>query len=245
MSTLALSRRRFSIWGVLAVLAAIATGLAVYSYLSWLRSQIPVAGKLVPLLVAARDLEPGTVIEPGTVRLADHPEHYLPPAALSSIDQAEGQVLSVPVFEGEAITSSKIAGKGGLSSIVPPGSRAYSLSVSSGLGFAPKPGDRVDVIVTFPAEVLGEPTSMTVLRGKDVAGVATGSSESFGKVGETLGVEESRDKSLGITLFITPEEVQKLAMAEALGRITVVLAPAHEESQASPAPVRPRDLSSR
>lgn len=232
-------------WSVVAVLAAVATGLGVYSYLSYLRAQIPVAGRLVPMLVAARDLEPGEAITAELVRLAEHPERYLPEGAMRSVEPALGRVVAVPIFAGEPILARKLGATGGISSVVPPGMRAYSLVVGSGLGFLPKPGDRVDVLVTLPREVLGEPTSLTVLRGKEVAAVAAGSRQSLGAVGERLGLPEQMQGGVGITLFVTPEEAQRLAMAESLGRITVILAPAKAEEDEGPPPVVPRDLGAR
>ena len=246
MATLAIPRRKTSLWSILAVLAAAATGLAVYSYLSYVRSQVPIAGKLVPLVVAADDLEPGTVVEEGLIRVADHPEKYLPEGAISRPALVMGRVLTVPVFKSEPITLRKLGSKGGISSIVAAGMRAYSLPVSSGLGVVPKPGDRVDVIVTLPREVLGEPTTIIALRGREVATAGVSENSAFGKVGEQLGIEENANKAgLSVTLFVTPEESQQLAMAESLGRITVVLAPANAEDEGKRPPVRPGDLGSR
>lgn len=245
MSTIALARRRISLWGVAALLASLATGIAIYSYLSWLRSQVPIAGNLVPMIVAARDLEPGTVIEGGMFEVAKHPERYLPRGALASPSSVIGKVVSVPVFAGEAITARKLGESGGLSSVVPKGMRAYSLPVTSGFGFVPGKGDRVDVIVTFPREVLGEPISITILRYKEVASVTGGADGDSGKLGSRLGIEGGTQGGMGITLYVTAEEAQRLAMAEALGRITVVLAPAAHEEEELPAPLRPADLRAR
>lgn len=247
MATLAIPRRKSSLWSALAVLAAAATGLAVYSYLSYVRSQVPIAGKLVPLVVAADDLGPGTAIEEGMIRVADHPEKYLPEGAISRPALVIGRALTVPVFKSEPITSRKLGTKGGISSIVPAGMRAYSLPVSSGLGVIPKPGDRVDVIVTLPREVLGESTTIIALRGREVASAGVSENSAFGKVGEQLGIDENAGGKAGlsVTLFVAPEEAQQLAMAESLGRITVVLAPANADAEGKRPPVRPGDLGSR
>jgi pilus assembly protein CpaB len=242
MATLALPRRKTSLWSVMAVLTATAAGLAVYSYLSYVRSQVPIAGKLVPLVVAAIDLEPGTVLQKEMVKVTSHPEKYLPEAALSTLDEVVARSLAMPVFQGEPITERKLGQKGGISSIVPPGLRAYSLPVTSGLAVTPKPGDRVDVIVTLPREVLGEPTTVMALRGKEVATAGITDRSAFGKVGEQLGIEDTEARGLAITLFVTPEEAQQLAMAESLGRITVVLAPSKPEDAAGRQSTRPGDL---
>ncbi len=251
MSTLALSlgRRRASLWGVLAVIAAVATAVAVYSYLSYLRAQIPVTGALVPLVVAANDLAPGHVVDSADLSVVSHPEKYLPPDSLRSSRLALGKTVTVPIYKGEAITANKLGTQGGISSVVPAGLRAYSLRIDSGAApaFFPEPGDVVDVIVTFPKEVLGEPTSITVLRGKQIAAVGSAGSRSSGEVAEKLGLEGAGIDSSGfaLTLFVSPEEAERLAMAESLGRITIVLAPVSEDQGDPPAPIRPQDLASR
>lgn len=251
MSTLALSlgRRRASLWGVLAVIAALATGVAVYSYLSFLRAQVPVSGILVPMVVAAEDLQPGHVLEGGDLDLVRHPERYLPIGALRQTNLVLGKTITVPIYKGEPITARKLGDSGGISSVVPSGMRAYSLRIDSGTAptFLPQSGDLVDVIVTFPREVLGEATSLTVLRGKKVASVGAGGTGSGNEVADRLGLEDSGLESTGFafTLFVTPDEAERLAMAESLGRITIVLAPAAVEEGPAPAPIRPQDLAGR
>lgn len=251
MSTLALSlgRRRASLWGILAVLAALATGVAVYSYLSYLRAQVPVAGLLVPMVVAAGDLEPGHVLVSEDLDVVRHPERYLPAGALRTTQLALGRTITVPIYEGEAVTTRKLGDTGGISSIVPPGLRGYSLRIDGGAAptFLPRPGDLVDVIVTFPREVLGEATSLTVLRGKQVASVGSSSTTSEGEVAERLGLQDTGLESTGfaLTLFVTPDEAERLAMAESLGRITIVLAPNAPDESSNPAPIRPQDLAGR
>ena len=243
MSTLVLTRRRTSIWSVFAILAALATGLAVYSYLAYVRSRLPISGSLVSMVVASRDINPGTVLTPSMLESVDHPSRYLPKGAFADVEGVIGKVVTVPVFRSEPIVARKLAGKGGLSSIVPPGMRAYSLSVTSGsaLGFTPKPGDRVDVLATFPREVMGEATTVTLMTFKEVASAGAYSTSASGKVASQLGVDRPAG-SMGLTLFVTPEEAEKLAMAEAMGRLTVILSPARPE-ESKPAPLRPGDLS--
>lgn len=246
MTALVLNRRRTSVWGALAAVAAMGTGLAVYSYLSYVKAQIPIAGKLVPMLVAAGDIDPGATLGTQMLELVDHPGRYLPADALTSKAGALGRVVTVPIFKGETITGRKLGERGGASSVVPSGQRAYSLSVESaaGLGFVPRPGDRVDVIATFPQEVLGEPTTLTVLTSKEVASVGPMKQESDQgeKVAGKFGIPGSSGQTLGLTLFVSPSEAQELAMAESLGKTTVVLAP-NRSTQVPPSRrVTPRDI---
>lgn len=231
---------------MLAALAALGTGLAVYSYLAWLRSQTVVSGRLVPVVVATRDLQPGTVVEAGMVEVSRHPDHHMPRGALGSVDSALGGVVAVPIFQGDPVTAPKIGrGRGG-SSAIPSGMRAYTLLVASGWGpaFRPKIGEVVDVIVTLPQEVLGEARSVTVAQSRRVAAVGSPPSRP-GFAASRIGRGDPSGPALMITLFVTSEEAERLAMAEALGRVTVVLAPEDAEEDIDPVPVTPRDLGAR
>lgn len=221
MTTLVLSRERASRWSVLAVLAAVTTALAVYSYLSWLRAQIPVAGPLVPMVVAARDIDSGTVLTPGMLKIVKQPGNYLPARVLQDTGDAVGQVAAVPILTGDPVTSRKVGRTGGAA--VPPGMRAYLLSSQSltGPGLEPRRGDRVDVLATLPAPG-GDATTVTILRSARVTSVA-GAAASPGKVASQLGVGSSSRR--GVALLVTPDQAETLARSEALGKITLVLVP--------------------
>lgn len=242
MTTLALSRRRTSIWSAFGILAALSAALAVYSYLAYVRSRLPVAGALVPMVVARQDLDPGTTLSVSMLEVKDHPSKYIPRGAVADPDLLVGKVLAVPVFRGEPLIGRKLSSKGGLSSVVPPGMRAYWLAAGPGTtsGSRPRPGDRVDILATFPREVMGEPMTITLTTFIEVAAVGASGGTASGKVASRLGVEGPAE-GLGLTLFVTPEDAEKLAMAEALGRITVVLSPVRPE-QTRPAPLKPADL---
>lgn len=243
MSSYILARRRTTLTGAMAVIAALVTGLAIYSYLSFVRAQMPIAGKLVPLVVAAADIEPGTTIDASLVKVVTHPQRYLPPQSLHSIESVLGKITTVPIFAGEALTARRFGVTGGRSSSIPKGLRAFTLTFESAgaLGTVPGVGDRVDVIATFTREVLGEASSVTILRQKEVAEVVGAGAPSSSKVGSRLALPGSASASIGVTLFVTPTEAQKLAMAESLGRLTLVLAPVGGD-EAAPPPMSPTDL---
>ncbi len=204
------------------MLAAVVTALAVYSYLSYLRAQIPLSGRMVPMVVAANDIDSGVVVTAEMLEIDSFPERYLPEEALSSSDAAVGRVAAVPILEGEPVTSRRLGNDGGSSSVVPDGMRAYSLSPDTldGLALAPKAGDRVDVLATFAREG-GNAETVTVIKAAKVASVG-GSKGSGSGVASQLGVGGGK---AGITLLLTPEQAEALAQSEALGKIALVLAP--------------------
>jgi pilus assembly protein CpaB len=238
MTTLVLNRRRSSRWSMLAVVAAAATALAVYSYLSWLRGQVPVAGPLVQMVVAARDVDSGELIDASMLELVDHPSRYLPANALQDIDPLIGRVAAVPLQKGDALTERKVGKTGGASSVVPEGMRAYSLSAQAagGLAIVPRAGDRVDVLVTYPGEG-GVATTETILKSAKVALLTRPSSSK--SEGGPLGVGSVKQDRAGLTLLVTPAQAEDLAQAEALGKISVVLAPNAVEVSEEPAEPQP------
>jgi Flp pilus assembly protein CpaB len=205
------------------MLAAVVTALAVYSYLSYLRDQIPLYGRMVPMLVASTDIDSGVVITAAMLELEDHPERYMPDQVLQNSEAAVGRVATVPILSGEPVTSRKVGRNGGSSSVVPDGMRAYSLSPQTleGLALAPKAGDRVDVLATFARDG-GNAETVTVIKAAKVASVGGENSGGSG-VASQLGVGGS--SSSGITLLLTPEQAEALAQSEALGKIALVLAP--------------------
>lgn len=90
---------RRTVAGLLVVLAAV---LAL----------TPQAGSApgTPIVVAARDLTPGTVLRAGDVRLAPLPSGAVPDGAVRAVPGAAGRMLAAPVRRGEPITDVRLAG---------------------------------------------------------------------------------------------------------------------------------------
>jgi Flp pilus assembly protein CpaB len=134
---------------LLAVVAGAGSFTLVRGYAAELEALRPVVGNDVPVVVADRDLERGSVIDEGSVRLLRMPSAYAPPGALRSVANAVGRTLGSDLTEGEAVTRTRVVGAGGpVASLVAGGLRAFV--VGSGLPSGVlEPGDRVDVIATF------------------------------------------------------------------------------------------------
>lgn len=63
-----------------------------------------------PVLVAARDLPPGSSLTPADVRVAMAPADLRPATALSDTGQVSGRVLATGAGKGEPITTAKLVG---------------------------------------------------------------------------------------------------------------------------------------
>ncbi|MGH3928423.1 MAG: SAF domain-containing protein [Pseudonocardiaceae bacterium] len=64
----------------------------------------------VPVVVAARDLAPGTVLGPGEVVLRGLPEQMVPDGAAQATPAVLGRTLAAPVRRGEPLTDLRLAG---------------------------------------------------------------------------------------------------------------------------------------
>lgn len=223
--------RRTALWAAVAVVGAVCTFVSFHRYVGWLRAQIP-AGGLVTVVAAASDIEAGDTVGREDLRTVQVPAEAAPNGALRSVGGVVGAVATVFVEEGQILTA-RIAGRSGASALVPRGMLAYDLPAAFGSspGLVPRQGDRVDVIAVFPSAE-GEATAETVLRWRAVAGFTAGGE---GAANMSAAPDPADPADLGdagaavggrITLLVTPEEAEHLAMAESTGRVRVVLASA-------------------
>lgn len=109
-------------------------------------------GVPVPVVVAARDLEPSTELRPDDLMVAHVPSRYAPPDAPTAPAQAVGFRTAGPVAAGSPVTAGVIgstataSGPAGLR----PGERVVEVEVAGAatLGEAAGPATLVDVLVT-------------------------------------------------------------------------------------------------
>jgi pilus assembly protein CpaB len=173
----------------------------------------------VPVVVAANDIQIGVKLEAHDVRVITLPQSTVPPGAFSAISQVLNRGAILPVSKGEFILPSKLAAVNagaGLPSMIPQGMRAVSVRVNdvvSVAGFV-QPGTRVDVLATGNQASGNDRQTTTVL--ENVAVIA---------VGKSLDRNASADAQTApvITLLVSPDDAQKLALVSQEGRIQLSL----------------------
>jgi pilus assembly protein CpaB len=124
-----------------------------------------------------------------------------------------------PVAANEPLTETKLAPKeagAGLSPSIPPGMRALSVKVNDVIGVAgfTVPGARVDVVV--------------VVRQRDSSMArAVVSNLQVLTAGTKYDIEQAKDgepiPSSVVTLLVTPEQAERITLAQSEGQITLVL----------------------
>jgi pilus assembly protein CpaB len=129
----------------------------------------------------------------------------------------------VAIAANEPITESKLAAQGagaGLPPTIPPGMRAMSVRVNEVVGVAGfvVPGTRVDVLVTFESRTqASESVARVVVSNVQVLTAGT-------RFDQEKARQDNRPIPTSVvTLLVTPEDAQRLALAAAEGRITLIL----------------------
>jgi pilus assembly protein CpaB len=207
----------------LAVFMALVTSVLVYNRLAQPPKVVELLGKMMEfqttaVAVAVTDLSWGTKVTEEMIKLVPFPHSSLPEGHFTAPETLTGRILLANVRTNEAILESKLAPisvtTGGLAAVTNPEKRAMAIKVDDVVGVAGfiNPGNRVDVMVT-----LNESPPITKLVLQHMLVLATGIEiERKGKEEKPLSVKV-------ITLEVTPEEGEKLALAATEGKVVMAL----------------------
>jgi pilus assembly protein CpaB len=208
----------------LAVLLALFTSALLYNWLEQQRASLQATEPQVISLptenvaVATDDLMWGTKLTTDMVKLVSFPEENLPEGYLSTVEHLHGRILLTSIKANEPILNAKLAPldvtQGGVAAVTQPEKRAMAVRVDDVVGVAGfiNPGNRVDVLVT-----LREAASQTKTVLQNVMVLATGTQmDAYGNGAKPREVRV-------ITVEVTPEEAEKLALAAHEGKVTMAL----------------------
>ena len=209
---------------ILLALALVSGGAAAYLAMQYIRQQatplMASTPKNAQVVVAAHAMPLGSVLGEHDVKTVEWAGGALPPGFIGSVPEATGRGLITPVQENEPILEAKLAQKGaggGLPVIIDPGMRALSVAVDQVVGVAGfvTPSTRVDVLLTMTdAAGTKEPATRVIMQ--NVKALAAGQSIQQDKEGKAQSVPV-------ITLLVTPEQAETLALASGQGRIQMAL----------------------
>ena len=199
--------------GIALVVAILSTGLFYGLFVNKLNSS---TGSVKTLVVAAKALKAGTVLQPSDLRTIPWPAERLPKGGFESVEEAKGDTLLDAISEDEPVLNTRLASAqaaGGAN--VPSGMRAVSVHVTDSWGVMNllRAGQHVDIqVVRKPATVGGEPELRTALEYLQVLAV------------NPQGEQTSQGSTLpSVTLLATPAESDVLAVADAGARVRLAL----------------------
>ena len=144
---------------ILGILLALVAAMVTYTMLKQPQQpaeQPPVTTRKVA--VAVQDIPFGTLIDPLAVEMREWPIDTAPADAIANTADLTGKYAKAAIFTGQVMQNKMIAtetelagGEGPASILVPAGLVAYPFPIGefSGVSYALKTGDRVDVLITF------------------------------------------------------------------------------------------------
>ena len=212
---------------VLAVALVAALAASYFAYLGMQRMALNAAGPAtVPVVVAAREIPLGSLITREHVKLVDWPAGSQVTGAVARIEDAVDRGAIMAIAVNEPLTSAKLAEKGigsGLPPTITPGMRALSLKVNEVVGVAGfvVPGSRVDVLVTIePPDTTGSRRNrMTRVVVSNVQVLTAGT-----RIDQETATKEGKPIPASVvTVLVTPEDAERLALAQNEGQITLTL----------------------
>ena len=205
----------------IAILIALITAFLVYG---WMKSAASTARlKTKPVVVAVIDMPWGGVITKEKVAVKSFLEESIPPGTFSQVSEVEGRILKFPVSQNEPILTSRLAPAelktGGVAAVVAAQKRAMAVKVDKVVGVSGfiHPGNRVDVFVTVREQRQNDVQTMTKLVLNNILVLAVGPQV------EEPGKKEKPTQVDVITLEVTPEEGEKLALAATEGKVVLAL----------------------
>ncbi len=214
--------KSFIMFGIAIFLAMGATALVI----KWIqqKGQVVEAAPVETqeVAVAKVDLSWGTQLSQEMIETKPFLKASLPGGYFSDPSSLAGRVLISPVMVSEPILEWRLAPvtakAGGVAAIISPDKRAIAIKVDKVIGVSGfiHPGNRVDVLVTIETgRGTSNPVTKTIL--ENILVLAVGP-EMIRK-----GKKEESSPVDVITLEVTLEEAEKVALAASEGRIVLVL----------------------
>jgi pilus assembly protein CpaB len=210
---------------MIALGVALLLGLfAVYianSYLKGTERKVELSGT-TKVAVAAVPLAYGTDITADKIRFADYPNNSMPPGAFTNASQlvANKRVALMPISVNEPILATKISGAGqgaSIAALLPEGMRAAAVRINdvSGVAGFVQPNDSVDVLITRTVTSGGPSTQLTDVLLQNVRVIAIDQ--------QAKNADGSPKVAKTATLEVSPLDAQKLALAQEVGSLSLVL----------------------
>jgi len=211
-------RRRFLLILICASVIGLLASVLVYRVVSQVASAR--SDQSEQIVVAAADLGLADTVMSQHIKLVNWPKASVPPGALRTAAEAEGRVVRSSVVTGEPLIEGKLApqlsGKGGIMPmLIPEGQRGVTIRLDEATresGFV-MPNSRVDVLVSMPKGPGSDEKIAKVIL-QDVTVLAAGQ------------IVEMKDNkpvtNTTVTLALTPQQVERLAVAQSDGRLMLV-----------------------
>ena len=214
-----MDRRFLTVLGVSLVFALVVSSVFYQMTSRGSSGPKPVQTDMRDVVVATRPLGIGVMIKPADVKVIKVSAEAFPKGGFQKVEEVLDRAVVSNILLDEALLDGRLAAKGsglGLAPTIPVGMRAVTVRVNDVAGAAGfvLPGLKVDVLVT------GHPpnneSNMTTTVLQNVLVLSAGQSMQSDARGTPVSVST-------VTLLVSPEDAETLALAGGEGRIQLVL----------------------
>lgn len=221
---------------IIAVVLGIIALFAVRSYVKRVEANAAAQLEGRPVVAASVDIPKGTELTTELLSPKSVPDAFIPPQAIEGSENVKlimGRKTRVDITAGQVVLWSdlEMEMRGGFSSLIPDGERAFSVEISRGVkGGLLQPNDHIDIIGTFSA-ASGEAAAPKAAGAAawreqpDVVNAVLLQNVTVLAVGDTFGGRPTEDGMEGgeLTLSLTLPEAQLLMFAQEHGELGAVL----------------------
>jgi pilus assembly protein CpaB len=238
-------RVRAILFLLLAIVAGAGAVALFKQYLDRVRGAGKVQGPVAHVVVAATSVPIAARLDAKQLVLVEWPKEHVPEGSFTDLKSVVGKTVQTSLVKGEPVLKERLADESegrGLAALLADGMRAMAVKVDSVVGVAGfvKPGDYVDVIATMAPDMETQKTLSE--QAARVAKIILQNVLVLA-VGEHLTTEGSKPVTVQVvTLGVTPEESEKLALAGQYGKVTLTLRSRIDQKLAATAGIAPADL---
>ncbi|PIE71402.1 MAG: Flp pilus assembly protein CpaB [Deltaproteobacteria bacterium] len=242
---------------LISLVCALVAMVMVVSYVSQKERRILRMASPVKVVLAARDIPEGTRLDRSWLKVAKIPKKFVQPGTSGDVEDWLGKTVVIPVLKDTQVMEPMFSSsrQGRFSVKVPPDQRAFSVAVSevSAVSGLIGPGDFVDVMVTVEEGdiVNGQAVSRdiktrTILQNALVLAVNRIYSDMRFRQASDLKQQsrgsllasptddepamEKLDNIRTVTLSLSPQDAQKMSLAQEIGSISLMLRSSWDES---------------
>ncbi|MFJ3949486.1 Flp pilus assembly protein CpaB [Streptomyces libani] len=219
-------QRRGVILLLLSVLCAVGAFVGVLSVIKNVESKVgpeKTAYRLKTDVAAYKELDPGQ-FERVTM-----PQRWLPPTAVTDLDQVSGKIAVTPLKKGSLLQDDMIVERPALKA----GQQEIAIMIDAATGVAGKinPGARVNIFATFEGKrPEDKPVSRVIVAGAQVIDVGKLTPLEAKDPGDTTANRRQAGEAVPITFALNTQDAQRVAYAESFASHVrlALLAPGNE-----------------
>lgn len=210
---------------LLALICGLIAAGSMYFYLNGTTRNSSVS--LKPLVIVKTNILARSVIEASQLVVTDVPTQGYPQGGYSAIQNVVGSVALLNLSAGDLVVSAMLQSQNPSNGIstgstvaltVPDGKRAVAIPIGlvSGVGYAVKPGDHVDILVTMEIkDSSAQPVTVTSLAAQDVLILSVG--------GESTSGDKTKVDTKSYNLALSVPQAMAVTLGSEKGSLRLLL----------------------